>query len=97
MPILYHYIEKNTSSNCQRRKVSNNNLVQKAARKKLKLSTGGWINTSRHGDGILHEHGPRTIRPAGLAGANTLELAEELGLSDKIIPIVSGHPATKNR
>jgi len=62
-----------------------------------KLNTGGWINTSRHGDGILHEHGPRTIRPAGLAGANTLELAEELGLSDKIIPIVSGHPATKNR
>ena len=58
---------------------------------------GGWINTSRHEDGILHEHGPRTIRPAGLAGANTLELAEELGLSDKIIPIVSGHPATKNR
>ena len=54
-------------------------------------------NPHRHEDGILHEHGPRTIRPAGLPGANTLELAEELGLSDQIIPIKTGHPATKNR
>jgi len=45
----------------------------------------------------VHEQGPRTIRPVGLAGANTLELAEELGLADKVVPIISGHPATKNR
>ncbi len=58
---------------------------------------GGWINTSRHDDGVMFEHGPRTVRPAGPQGANTLELVEELGLADKVKPIKYGHPATVNR
>lgn len=27
---------------------------------------GGWIRTTRHDDGVLYEHGPRTVRPAGV-------------------------------
>lgn len=26
---------------------------------------GGWIQTTRHDDGVIYEHGPRTVRPAG--------------------------------
>ena len=39
----------------------------------------------------------RTIRPAGLQGANTLALIEELGLSDKVRPVSYGHPSSSNR
>ncbi|EDW13984.1 protoporphyrinogen oxidase [Drosophila mojavensis] len=57
---------------------------------------GGWIRTEGHKDrGFLFEGGPRTIRPKGVAGANTLELIEELDLP--IHPIPSSHVAAKNR
>ena len=58
---------------------------------------GGWIDTTRHADKIIYEHGPRTVRPAGPQGANTLVLVEELGLADKVHPIAYGHPTTQNR
>ena len=58
---------------------------------------GGWIQTTRSDDGFTFEHGPRTVRPAGPKGANTLELIEDLGIEDKIVPIKYGHPATVNR
>lgn len=63
---------------------------------------GGWIRTEQrsHNDNdnrYLFESGPRTIRPSGPAGINTLELMDELGLSSKIIPINSNHVAVKNR
>ena len=48
-------------------------------------------------DGFIFEHGPRTVRPVGKQGANTLELVEDLGLETKIKPILHGHPATVNR
>jgi oxygen-dependent protoporphyrinogen oxidase len=35
---------------------------------------GGWIETTKSQDGYIFEHGPRTVRPAGPQGANTLEL-----------------------
>ncbi len=57
---------------------------------------GGWIQTTKD-CGVIFEHGPRTIRPVGRQGANTLELVEQLGLSKKINPIITGHPATVNR
>lgn len=57
---------------------------------------GGWIKTENK-DGIVFEAGPRTIRPKGIAGNTTLELIEALGLSKKIVPIRSNHPAAKNR
>ncbi|XP_059469670.1 protoporphyrinogen oxidase [Neocloeon triangulifer] len=58
---------------------------------------GGWIQTNRRPGEILFEHGPRTIRPAGEQGANTLNLIEDLGLEDKVKPISRDHPAAKNR
>lgn len=45
---------------------------------------GGWIYTKRRKNGILFEHGPRTIRPAGAPGVNTLNLVEELGLENMV-------------
>ena len=51
----------------------------------------------RNKDGTIYEHGPRMIRPAGVPGMNTLELVEEIGLADNIVPLIAGHPATKNR
>jgi len=58
---------------------------------------GGWIDTTRHADGLITEAGARTLRPAGPAGANTLCLADQLGLVDKIRPVLYGHPASTNR
>nr|XP_045621252.1 protoporphyrinogen oxidase-like [Procambarus clarkii]XP_045621261.1 protoporphyrinogen oxidase-like [Procambarus clarkii]XP_045621272.1 protoporphyrinogen oxidase-like [Procambarus clarkii]XP_045621280.1 protoporphyrinogen oxidase-like [Procambarus clarkii]XP_045621285.1 protoporphyrinogen oxidase-like [Procambarus clarkii]XP_045621293.1 protoporphyrinogen oxidase-like [Procambarus clarkii]XP_045621300.1 protoporphyrinogen oxidase-like [Procambarus clarkii] len=57
---------------------------------------GGWINSVEQ-DGAVYELGPRTIRVAGNPGANTLALAESLGLTDKIISINYSHASTKNR
>ena len=58
---------------------------------------GGWLDTTRNEDGIFYEHGPRTIRPDGPNGANTLALIQDLGLESKVRPIIKGHPTTKNR
>ena len=35
---------------------------------------GGWIQSTTLDDGVTYEHGPRTVRPAGPAGLNTLAL-----------------------
>ena len=59
--------------------------------------TGGWIKSTPQQNGIVFEQGPRTLRISGDAGLNTLQLVEELNLGDKILPIVSSHPAAKNR
>lgn len=57
---------------------------------------GGWIRSEWHRDrGFLFESGPRTIRPKGIAGANTLELVDQLNLPIK--PIRSSHVAARNR
>ena len=58
---------------------------------------GGWVDTTCNADGIVYEHGPRTIRPYGPSGANTLALVQELGLESKVRPIIAGHATTKNR
>ena len=58
---------------------------------------GGWIEATKTEDGHIYEHGPRTIRPAGKQGANTLRLIEELGLEGQLRPILYGHPATVKR
>ncbi|KAL4703141.1 hypothetical protein ACJJTC_002482 [Scirpophaga incertulas] len=41
--------------------------------------------------------GPRTIRPRGDCGLNTLNMIQDLGLSEHIVPITPDHPAAKNR
>lgn len=57
---------------------------------------GGWIKTIRTKD-YLFEQGPRTIRPKGTTGLNTLNMIQDLGLSEHIAPIKPDHPAAKNR
>ncbi|XP_076632512.1 protoporphyrinogen oxidase [Colletes latitarsis] len=58
---------------------------------------GGWVRSLKQPNGAIYEQGPRTIRLAGASAKNTLELVEQLGLSDKIIPIKNMHPAVRNR
>ncbi|XP_033334431.2 protoporphyrinogen oxidase [Megalopta genalis] len=58
---------------------------------------GGWIHSIKLPDGTIFEQGPRTIRPSGEGGKNTLELMEQLQLSDKVVPILSRNPASKCR
>lgn len=57
---------------------------------------GGWIKTDRV-DEVLFEQGPRTIRPQGVPGQNTLSLVEELGLDNEVLPMSTNHPAARNR
>lgn len=66
-------------------------LIESTAR------TGGWIKSNKQSTGAIFEQGPRTIRPRGEAGANTLQLVEELSLADDIVAINSSHPAARNR
>lgn len=60
---------------------------------------GGWIQTNYPlGEKTIRfESGPRTLRPNGDKGLNTLELCDDIGLTNKILPIKSGHPAAQNR
>lgn len=47
---------------------------------------GGWVQTLKNeNNGALHEYGPRSLRKAGLAGENTLQLMNELGLGDQVL------------
>lgn len=58
---------------------------------------GGWIHSSRNEDGVVYEHGPRTLRPVGESGTTTLNLIQELGLQDQVINVPYGHPSSLNR
>ncbi|XP_012525491.1 protoporphyrinogen oxidase [Monomorium pharaonis] len=57
---------------------------------------GGWICSRRSPSGAIFEQGPRTVRIAD-SGKNTLNLVEDLQLSDKLIHIGSHHHAVANR
>lgn len=57
---------------------------------------GGWIKSIKTKD-YTFELGPRTIRPRGTTGLNTLNMMQDLGLSEHIVPIKPDHPAAKNR
>lgn len=60
---------------------------------------GGWIKTdvSSADQKVRFECGPRTLRPAGEKGFNTLALCSDIGLINDILPIKSSHPAARNR
>ncbi|TWW79960.1 protoporphyrinogen oxidase isoform X2 [Takifugu flavidus] len=58
---------------------------------------GGWLSSTRRPDGAVFEHGPRGIRPAGAVGRNTLNMVDDLGLQDEIVPVSYSHVASKNR
>ncbi|GJQ82916.1 Ppox [Trypoxylus dichotomus] len=58
---------------------------------------GGWLKSTRQDDGIIFEQAARTIRPTGEAGANTLQLINELDLNQDILPITKNSSAALNR
>ncbi|XP_032938447.1 protoporphyrinogen oxidase isoform X1 [Catharus ustulatus] len=58
---------------------------------------GGWLQSSRTPEGAVFEHGPRGVRPAGTAGAETLHMVSELGLAGDVLAVPRGHPAARNR
>ncbi|KAL2316429.1 Protoporphyrinogen oxidase [Schizosaccharomyces pombe] len=64
---------------------------------------GGWLQSvkipcadSPTGT-VLFEQGPRTLRPAGVAGLANLDLISKLGIEDKLLRISSNSPSAKNR
>ncbi|KAF9145178.1 hypothetical protein BGX30_010053 [Mortierella sp. GBA39] len=67
--------------------------------------TGGWLHSDRVADpqypngkgSVLLERGPRSLRPQGISGLNTLEMVRELGLDSKIEPVSKSSPAAMNR
>lgn len=58
---------------------------------------GGWVNSTQHPDGCIFELGPRSLRPVGEQGRNTLELVEELGLAKDVLPVFRSDASAKNR
>ncbi|XP_062367305.1 protoporphyrinogen oxidase isoform X3 [Cinclus cinclus] len=58
---------------------------------------GGWLQSSRTPEGAVFEHGPRGVRPAGAAGAETLHMVSELGLAGDVLAVPRDHPAARNR
>lgn len=59
---------------------------------------GGWIRTINDPKtGVQFDKGPRTLRVKGPPAINTLRLIEELGLSNRLLPISTDHPSAKNR
>lgn len=58
---------------------------------------GGWVHSRRCDDGAVFEFGPRTLRPYGKSGLNTLQLVEDLGLQHRLIHVPKTHPAAKRR
>ncbi|KAF9431420.1 oxygen-dependent protoporphyrinogen oxidase [Entomortierella beljakovae] len=64
---------------------------------------GGWLHSDRiddphnPGGSILLERGPRSLRPQGISGLNTLEMIKLLGIESKLEPILKTSPAAKNR
>ncbi|XP_033101895.1 protoporphyrinogen oxidase-like isoform X2 [Anneissia japonica] len=57
---------------------------------------GGWIESTTLNNGAIFEHGPRSLRPSGV-GKNSLDLVNNLGLSDIVVPVLQSHPGVKNR
>jgi len=58
---------------------------------------GGWIHSRRSEDGAIFEFGPRTLRPYGRPGLNTLQMVEDLGLQHRVLYVPKSHPASKKR
>lgn len=58
---------------------------------------GGWVSSCCHDDGVVFEHGPRTLRPGGIHGINTIQLVEQLQLQSSVRFVDYSNPAAKNR
>ncbi|XP_072354405.1 protoporphyrinogen oxidase-like isoform X1 [Scyliorhinus torazame] len=58
---------------------------------------GGWLQTTRTQEGAIFEHGPRGVRPMGIAGKNTLQMVTDLGLDNDVLPVTYGNEDSRNR
>ncbi|KAG5672713.1 hypothetical protein PVAND_002815 [Polypedilum vanderplanki] len=59
---------------------------------------GGWIKSSKDDKtNVVFETGPRSLRPTGIPGLATLQLIENLGIEDLVVPVHRSHVAAKNR
>nr|CAG4641718.1 EOG090X06SP [Eurycercus lamellatus] len=58
---------------------------------------GGWVHSTRNEDGVIYEHGPRTIRPVGESAITTLNLVDELQLADQVMGVPYLHPSSLSR
>ncbi|KAK4705629.1 protoporphyrinogen/coproporphyrinogen III oxidase, partial [Phenoliferia sp. Uapishka_3] len=58
---------------------------------------GGVVTKSEEGHSMIFETGPRSIRPVGLQGWLTVELAHSLGLTSELITVPKTAPSAKNR
>ncbi|KAG0215044.1 hypothetical protein BGX33_001541 [Mortierella sp. NVP41] len=65
--------------------------------------TGGWLQSDRVADpqhpggSVLLERGPRSLRPQGVSGLNTLEMVRKLNLESQLEPVSKTSPAAMNR
>ncbi|KAF9570834.1 hypothetical protein EC968_001375 [Mortierella alpina] len=64
---------------------------------------GGWLQSDREkdprhpGGSLLLERGPRSLRPQGISGLNTLEMVRALRLEPHLEPVPKTSSAAKNR
>ncbi|CAL8108771.1 unnamed protein product [Orchesella dallaii] len=58
---------------------------------------GGWVKTVVTDKGSRYEIGPRSIRPAGIRGMNTLDMVQDLGLHKDLLYVEKTHPTAQNR
>lgn len=58
---------------------------------------GGWLHSLHHPSGTIMELGPRTLRAGGDAGANTIALANQLGLEEFVKAVPYSHVTAQNR
>ncbi|CAN7983838.1 unnamed protein product [Ixodes hexagonus] len=72
-------------------------VVKKVILVERKARLGGWIRSSRFPDGTVYEHGPHGLRTGGESGRNTLQLIEELGLRNQVLPVPSSSPAGRQQ
>ncbi|XP_061432934.1 protoporphyrinogen oxidase-like [Lethenteron reissneri] len=72
-------------------------VVKKVVLLEAGPALGGWVRSSRSPHGAVSELGPRSVRPNGLVGGNTLRMLSDLGLSDSVLPVTRASPAAKNR
>jgi len=82
-------------------------LIPSVTKKKYEIillekedNVGGWMKTSEN-QGSINEWGPHSVRFSGksatLQERNTLQLINELGLDDVVLPVTGDSVAAKNR
>ena len=77
-----------------------NNIMVNAAEARDFFTSRGFILfrfSRRSEDGAIFEFGPRTLRPYGRPGLNTLQMVEDLGLQHRVLYVPKSHPASKKR